>query len=42
MSEEKPTTRIIINEGSVIKGGTNTTSQVTSRPPPPTPTKPNK
>jgi hypothetical protein len=40
MSDKTPTTRVIINDGSVIKGGTNTTSQVTVRPPPPTPTKP--
>jgi hypothetical protein len=42
MSEKKPTTRVVINEGSVQKGGQNTTSQVTTRPPAPTPTKPKK
>lgn len=37
MSEKK----IIINDGSIQKGGQNVaTSQVTSRPPPPTPTRP--
>jgi hypothetical protein len=29
----------ILAEGSVIKGGTNRTTQITQRPPPPTPTK---
>jgi len=42
MSEKKPTTRVVINGGSVQKGGQNTTSQVTTRPPAPTPTKPKK
>lgn len=42
MSRKKPESRVIINDGSVMKGGQNTTSQVESRPPPPTPTKPPK
>lgn len=42
MSEKKPTTRVVINEGSVNKGGQNTSSQVAVRPPPPKPTKPKK
>ena len=45
MPEEKPTPKdqgAIINEGSVMKGGQNPTSQITSRPPPPAPTKPKK
>jgi hypothetical protein len=36
MSEKK----VVINDGSVQKGGQNTTSQVSQRPPPPTATKP--
>jgi hypothetical protein len=31
--------RIIIQEGSVQKGGKNTTSEIKNRPPPPKPTK---
>ncbi|MFQ3252363.1 MAG: hypothetical protein ACI9U6_000646 [Loktanella salsilacus] len=38
----KPTPKIITNDGSVIKGGQNTTQQVVVRPAPPTPTNPKK